>query len=641
MPSNDHAALQKQEDSVAQGKEKPGSRWLSVPISVVGMLMIAYHIFSTWFPIFSPILHQNIHLSFALTLLFLTAALRSKTRFRSLYLVGIILGLGANVYIHVNVERLDMWAGFPENWDVVVGLSLVAVVVFLTWKIWGSVFPILLGIGVLYALFGHRIPGALGHAHMTAQLVLSNLGIGLTGIYGMMLNASANLIFLFIIFGSVFETVGIDKFFLEIGYFIGRHLRGGAAQTAVFSSSLVGMCTGAAAANVALTGSYTIPLMKKTGFHPKHAGAIEAVASTGGQLTPPVMGVAIFLMASFLGVSYSELMLKALIPAIVFYAVVAMGVVAIASREKMPMLTQEINWKLVWRSAPLFVIPMGLITYLLVRRYTPAYSAVLALAALLIISMLQKETRPSAKDLIWGFTKGAVMGSGIAVACACIGMFMVMLTSTAAGPRLAGVIQVLAGGKLFIALVLTMVLSIILGCAMPTPVAYVVTALVVAPVLVEMGLNLIAAHFFVFYFAILSAVTPPVAGATIVASQIANCGYMKTGWESLKLVLPFFVVPYFLARNPIVILEREPFFGAVSAIVALSLAALGLLIFCQNYCFGPLQITKRILFLVTALLAVAYGQFGNFYALIAALLLACLLIGGSLKRKRSDPGVIQ
>ena len=610
--------------------------WIRWIIAITAILMIVYHVWSIWFPLFNPILHQNFHLGFSFALLILVAIEQSKGRRRALFGSVLVVSLLIVVYVHINFERLDMWAGYPETVDIVVGVALVALIISLTWKTWGGIFPILVGLGILYALFGHYIGGALGHPHIGPKLVLSNLGIGLKGIYGMMMNASANLIFLFIIFGSVFESVGIDKFFLEVGTYLGRYLRGGAAQTAVFSSSFVGMCTGAAAANVALTGSYTIPLMKKSGFQPEHAGAIEAVSSTGGQLTPPVMGVAIFLMASFLGVSYASLMARAIIPAIAFYLIIIFGVIVIATREKLPMLTEMINRKAVINGAPLFIFPMGLVTILLIKRFTPAYSATVALAALLILAAVRKETRPSFKNLLAGLSRGAIMGAKIAIACGCIGMFTTMLTTTGAGPKLAGVIQTISGGYLVIALLLTMVLSIFLGCAMPTPVAYLISALVVSPALVEMGLDIMTAHFFVFYFAILSAVTPPVAGATIVASQIADSSYMKTGWESLKLTAPFFLVPFFIVRNPVILTRSQDLAGSIEAILSMCIACFALLIFCQGFCFKKTKPLERALFLVTALLATGQGLFGGHFLFICSTVFWVVLVGTQIKRIRSN-----
>jgi len=601
---------------------------LGILIPVLALLMIGYHIWATWMPTFNAVLHQNIHLAFSFLVLLLVAFQKAEGKSRIGFLMLMVASLVVVSYVHINYDRLDMWSGFPETVDVYIGIVMVLMVVYLTLKRWGGIFPVLLGISVLYALFGHLIEGPLGHPEIGFKEVVSGLGIGLNGIYGMMLNASANLIFLFIIFGSLFEAVGIDRFFLEIGVFMGRKLRGGAAQTAIFSSSFVGMCTGAAAANVALTGSYTIPMMKKTGFSPSHAGAVEAVASTGGQLTPPVMGVAIFLMASFLGIGYGELMARALLPAVVFYIVLIAGVIMIASREKIPKLKTTENRSVILRGAPLFIIPMGLVTFLLVSRYTPSYTASIAMVVLLFVSVLQKETRPSFSKIISGLTKGAIMGSAIAVACACIGMFTAMLTSTGAGPKFAGIVQTLSGGNLFLALFLTMILTIMLGCAMPTPVAYVITALIVSPALVEMGIGMMEAHFFVFYFAVLSAVTPPVAGAALVGSQIAGSSYLETGWISLKLVLPFFVVPFFLIHNPIILSKSQSLLEAVGVITALVVCCIAFLIFCHGYCFGKINLLQRSLFVVVAVLSIVFSQTHIFSFMFASLILGVILLLG-------------
>ncbi|MBN1381320.1 MAG: TRAP transporter fused permease subunit [Deltaproteobacteria bacterium] len=617
-----------------QTEHDRGRLWLNRLMIAVGLLMIFYHMLAVWKPLFDAILHQNIHLGFAFVMLFLFAARESKGLMRVLLLIGLIIGLVVVTYIHIEKDRLDMWAGFPEPPDIVIGLILVALVTYLTWKSWGAVFPILVGIGVLYALFGHLLGGALGHPKFDFKMVLSSLGIGFSGTYGMMLNASANLIFLFIIFGSMFEVVGIGRFFIEIGNFLGKHLRGGAAQTAVFSSSFVGMCTGAAAANVALTGAYTIPLMKKVGFKPEHAGAIEAMASTGGQLTPPVMGVAIFLMASFLGKTYAELMATALIPAVLYYLCAMFGVILIASRIGVPMLTEKINRTQLINGAPLFIIPMSLITYFLLAHYTPAFAAMVAIASLLVIALLRKETRPPLGELLKGLTSGVVMACTIAMACAMIGMLTSMLTLTGAGPKLAGVIEVLSGGNLLMALVFTAMLAILLGCAMPTPVAYVITALVVAPGLERMGMNMMTAHFFVFYYAILSAVTPPVAGASMVGSQIAGTSYMKTAWESLKLATPFFLLPFYIVYHPVMLSQAQPFGNAVLALVSLAISATAAMVFCQRYLFADTSLVEHIGYLITCIFSLAYAFYDSYVSLVISIVLFTVLVVYQWKKRR-------
>ena len=588
--------------------------------------MILYHLLVVWFPVFNALLHQNIHLGFSLILLFLFAMRTPHRVGKILYAAGAATSLICIIFIHLEYERLHMYAGWPEGRDIIIGITLVVLVFYLTWKEWGAMIPVLAGLAILYAFFGHHIKGSLGHAYLEPGLIISNLGIGFEGVYGMMLNASANLIFLFIIFGGIFEAVGLDTFFLAVGTFMGKHLRGGSAQTAVFSSSFVGMVNGVPAANVALTGSYTIPLMKKTGFTAEHASAIEAVASTGGQLTPPIMGLAVFLMAGFLGTSYTDLMATALIPALIFYLTLFFGVILIAGREKMPLLTIAVHKEDFLRGAPLFVIPMGIIIVLLVWRFTPAYAAFFAIAALFLLAVSRKRTRPSLKDLTKGLKKGAGMGAGIAVACGLLGMFTKMLVSTGAAQKMAWLIQSVSGGHLIIALFLTMLLSILLGCALPTVVAYVLVALLVAPVLVDMGLERTIAHFFVFYYAILANVTPPVAGATLVGSRIAGGSYMKASWESLKLSAPFFLVPFFIITNPVVLSKPQPFPEALAALLALLIACAGMLVFCQNFCLTKITLPERILFLTSALMATYHGLSGDYAFLIASILLFSFLM---------------
>lgn len=604
-------------------------------ILVAALLMIIYHFLVVWFPVFNPVLHQNFHLGFSLLLLF-AIAIRgmSGRRTRQVILtLGLVIGLVCVGFIHFHYERLSMWAGFPEPVDRVVGIALTIAVVFLTWREWGFIFPTLFLISLSYAFFGHYLTGPMGHPHLEPDLILSNLGIGLEGIYGMMLNASANLIFLFIVFGSLFEVVGIDRFFIELGSYFGGKLKGGAAHTAIVSSSFVGMCTGSAPANVALTGSYTIPLMKKSGYRGKYAAAIEAAASSGGQLTPPIMGVAIFIMAGFLGIGYGRLMLTAFIPAIFYYAIVIFGAVVIASRENIPKLEKKIDKELLVKNGPVFLVPMGILTTLLILHYSPAYSAFFAIAAMLVIAMLRSETRPNLQKLLEGLVKGAAGGASLGVACAAIGMFMKMLTMTGAASKLANLSQLLAGGSLTLGLVYAMCLSIILGCAMPIVVAYVICAIVVAPVLVEMGLTQITAHFFVFYFAVLSAVTPPVAAAAMVGSKIAGSGYIRTGLEAFKMIVPFFVVPFFLVENPIVMGQPQPFIEAVTVILALVIACSSLLAFSQGFLLAGMSLVERFGFLVAAVFATAYGLSGYVPVLIAALILFSLLLYLQLRKK--------
>ncbi|MGB3222845.1 MAG: TRAP transporter fused permease subunit [Desulforhopalus sp.] len=598
------------------------TRVVDMLIKVVALLMIAYHVFTTIHPVFNDLVHQNIHLGFALVILFLCGMKSTLRRDRIIYFIGLALSLGCVLYMHFNFERLDMWSGSPELRDFPVGLLLPVIVLAISWVHWGAIFTCLAGISVAYALFGHHLPGALGHSELEPSYVMSMMGVGYRGIYGVLLNASAILIMPFIIFGSAFESVGINRVFIEVGNWIGARVRGGSAQIAIISSTFVSMCTGAAMANVALTGSYTIPLMKQNGYKPEQAGAIEAVASTGGQITPPVMGVSIFIMANFLGIGYQVLMVKAIPSALIYMVLCIAGVMIIARRENLAKIVTQTDYAVVFKGIWVFLIPMFVLVSLLINRFSPAFSAYTTLVVLLVIGSLLKETRPTVGALLDGLVKGVQIVASLAIVCAAVGIFVRMLILTGAGIKLAGLIEVLSGGNLLLALFMTMVLSIIMGCALPTVPAYAIVALVVAPALVNMGVDLVMAHFFVFYYAVLAVITPPVAPGSIVASKIAGASFMKTSWEATKLAAPFFLVPYFIIFNPVLVLEpQKDFVGIIMAFVSMFIACGSLMFALQKWYLINVTRVESVLLFLSAALATMHSIDQSRFTIITAVLI--------------------
>jgi TRAP transporter 4TM/12TM fusion protein len=607
---------------------------VNILMLLVSVVMIGYHASYLVSPALNALLHQNIHLALAFVLLSLVVI--SKAQSGLVALAGaiiLVLGLIVTVYIHFHYERLHMWAGFPEFWDIIIGITIVLLVSGFTYLHWGGIFPILAGISVLYAFFGHYLGGGIGHPELNPKLVLSNMGIGFEGIYGMMLNLSANVIFFFVIFGTLFESVGVTSFFREMGKLIGGRFRGGAAIGSAASSSMLGMCTGGSVINVALAGSFTIPSMKEAGFKPAIAGGIESTSSTGGGLTPPVMGIAIFIMASLLSTTYGELMPSVVLPAIVFYFGMFLSIFLVIQREKIPKLRLEYEMLDIKAGWPVFLIPIFLLIFLLIQRYPPAYAAFFTVIALISMSMLNKRTRPTVKKLLEGLTKGCVVMSTLAVVLAMIGIFVSMLNMTSAGPKLTSLIMTFAGDNRLLALFLIMFLCMIMGCALPAPIAYMVVALVVAPGMSDLGVSVLATHLFCFYFSLLSAVTPPIAGAAMVASHIAGASFMRTGWESLKFSLPFFVVPYFVIFNPAIIFEAQPVFSAVVGILLMFLSASAMAFCAMGYLFGRLTIVERLLFLGCGIMAVFQTSgMGMIWGIVSVGGLFALLIYRLIKR---------
>ncbi len=608
-------------------------------VTVVALAMIAYHLLIVWYPLFGELMNQNAHLGFCLVLVFLVWARAVKSPWaRATLIAAVLISLGLVLYMAVEYKRLTMEAGFPLGRDVVIGIGLILAVIVVTWKSFGAIFPVMVLLAMGYAFFGHLIPGVLSHPSLEFGYVISNLSVGFQGIYGMLLNVSVNILFLLVIFGSIFEATGVTKFFMAFGTLLSRHMRGGSGQTAVFSSSFVGMVNGIAAANVAITGSYTIPVMMKSGFRGEQAGAIEAMASTGGQLTPPIMGIAVFIMANFLGTSYAELMGKALLPAIAYYALAVVGVMLIASREGIPLSTDRVDRRVLLAGIPVFVLPMAALTILLLRHYSVGFAAFWGICVLVLVSLATRTTRPTLKGLLKNLIAGAVLGATFGAAVGCIGILVKCMTFTGLATKLSLLITTVAGQALLPALVMTMVLSILLSSSTPTVIAYVVVAFLAAPILTGLGVSKTAAHFFVFYYAILAAVVPPIAGAAMVGSQIARSNYLKTAWESFKLVGPFFLLPYFVVHHPILLTESEPWVKAVTALIALIVALGGLLFVCQRYFLTHLSLAERGLWLSAASLATLYGLYGGWYLFGPALGLAAGgLVVQILKKRTAAP----
>ncbi len=596
---------------------------LSKTLLLAALLMILYHLAIVWHPFFGELMNQNTHLGFCLVIVLLNIIRNRRSGFKRLfYLTATALALGLVIYMAVEYERLDMYAGFPEQRDIVVGVALLALVIGLTWINFGAIFPILVLIGIAYALWGHHLPGVMHHPPLEFGYIVSNLSVGFQGIYGMLLSVSVNILFLLVIFGSIFQATGITSFFMAFGQLLSRHIRGGAGQTAVFSSSFVGMVNGVAAANVAITGSYTIPVMKQSGFSGEEAAAIEAMSSTGGQLTPPIMGIAVFIMANLLGLSYADLMGKALLPAVAFYAIAVLGVMLIAARRGIPLSTAAVDRRELRRGAPVFLVPMGVLTLLLFRHHTVGSAAFWSIATLLAVSYARSDTRPKGQLLLQNLVNGAALGATFGLAVACIGILVKCMTFTGLATKLSLLITAVAGQSLLPTLFMTMILSILLSSSTPTVIAYVVVAFLAAPILTDMGVDRVVAHLFVFYFAILAAVTPPVAGAAIVGSQLAESSYMKSSWESFKLVGPFYILPYFIINNPVITSGAQAPGPAAMALVSLVIAMGGILCCAQGYCLSRLGTGQRIFFAAAAVLATLYGLYHEVYFFLGAVLLA-------------------
>ena len=610
----------------------------------IGLAMVAYHMISTQHLFVGNFEHQNIHLMFALVLTFVGSLLKAKSlAAKGWHTLLILVSLAGTIYVFVFMEHLEEVTGFPEPDDIFIGILIMIAVMEATRQAWGATLPIVATIFIAYFAFGDFIPGPLYHRPFDLDYLISYLCIGFTGVYGTFLSISANAIFMFVVFGGLLGVVKVTDVLYELGKLFGRVLEGGPGQTAVVSSSLVGMVTGAAVANVAITGAFTIPYMKRVGYPPAVAGAIEATASTGGQLMPPVMGAAAFLMAFFVGVPYVDIMLAAILPSVLFYLAVLMGVQFISVRLQLASPKEKPDYTLIRRRLPLFVIPLGVIIILLLLRYSPMMAAFWAILTAIGLSLISKETRPTPMEFCRGMAKGALTGAWIGVSLCVVGMMAQTLISTGLGTKIAALVETLSGGNLGIALVLTMLVSLLLGCGVPPVAAYSLVAIVTVPALTNMGVLPISAHFFCFYFSIISAVTPPVALGALAGAGIAGAPYFKTAIHAFKLAIAGFIIPYLLVYNPILNLHVEDWLLGAGSLIAIPLALVSLGAFIYNVGFIKMTAPERLLSLGAAACLLGYSILREFDsgALLAILLFAGLTMFGitivsQLKRKKKQ-----
>lgn len=527
-------------------------KYISKLIIPVALLIAVYHLANVFWIVQGATHHYLTHIgSLAVFVLLLMLTRREKKATRFLILGLITLTLISMTYIFVNSDRLEMEFGFINSLDMVIGALAFLAFFGVTWLAWGPVLPILSLICLLYFFFGHYIPGALGHPQMPPELVMSWLGMGISaGMFGYLVPLSANTVFLFMVLSGLFGVTKIRDLFLEIGKAAGNVVGAGPGYTAVVGSSLFGTVSGSAMANVIFTGNFTIPSMKARGYSPEHAAAIESSASSGGQIMPPIMGASAFVMAEWIGVSYVDIMVKGFLPAFMYFGAVALGVYLLCRRYKYFPPKEEINTGFIWRVLPIFVLPLGLLTGLLLMHYSPNFSAAVTILFLALLSLIQKTTRPSLKEFMKGIRDGVESGADIAVVMAVVGVISQTIITTGFGPKMAAWVMALAGDKILLVLFITMIMSLIIGTGTPTTAAYILVALVTVPLLIDLGINLYAAHFFCFYFAIFSTITPPVAFTSMAAAKIAGSHWWLTSLEALRLAATAFVIPFALVFAP-------------------------------------------------------------------------------------------
>lgn len=579
--------------------------WLAVAFS-------CFQLYTAMFGAYPAQIQRSVHLSFAFVLTFLLYPFRTKTAVNRLRVRDYVFAAFATcigMYLTVNYMRLMETAGDYTRADMIVGICGTLLTLEAARRVVGTPIVVIASGFLAYAYFGAYLPGFLSHRGYSIERIVSHMYFTTEGILGIPLGVSATFIFLFILFGAFLEKTGIGKLFIDIADAIAGWAAGGPAKVAVITSALEGTISGSSVANTVGSGSFTIPMMKKLGYRPEFAGAVEAAASTGGQIMPPIMGAAAFLIAEFIGMPYIEIAKAAAIPACLYFLGIFIEVHFEAKRCGLKGKT--------WGQIPRFVtvlkerghlfVPLIAIIYILMEGFTPAYAALIGLGLSVVAGMVKKATRMSIPDIVNALEAGARSALGVAIACATAGIIVGVVTLTGLGLKMANGLVDLAGGNLLLTMFFTMITSLILGMGVPTTANYVITATMCAPALVLLGIPRLAAHLFVFYFGIIADITPPVALAAYAGAGIARANPFWTGVTASKLAIGAFIVPYIFVLNPaMVLIGTTPYLLGMNLVTACG-GMFGIGVAMIGFCLAPLSWLERAVFLTGGLMLIDPG----------------------------------
>lgn len=588
--------------------------------------MSLFHMYTAGIGLLETAVQRAVHLGFAMTLVFLLHPFSKSKGVRATDLLFAALSVICTGYIALFFNDIAMRGGKALPHDIMLGALAMILVLEAGRRVLGRTLPALALLFLLYCVFGRYAPSVFAHRGYSASRIIQHMYLTPEGIFGVALGVSSTFVFMFILFGSFLSAGGGARFFNDLALALSGRSAGGPAKVAILASALLGTINGSSVANVATTGTFTIPLMKKTGYSPEDAGAIEACASTGGQLLPPIMGAGAFIMSEFLSVPYSHIAIAATIPALLYYGAIFANVHLRARKDMIGRLDPDIlprALSILKRDGHL-LLPIAALVFLLVRGYTPLMAAFRGILCLVAICALRQHTRFTLRGIVSALEDGAKDALGTAIACAVVGFIVGTTSLTALGFNLSGSIVDFAGGSLLPTLLLSMAACLLLGMGLPTTANYIVTSTIIVPVLLRQGAPALAAHLFVFYFGIMADITPPVCLASFTAAGIAEGRPAATGIAAVKLVLPAYLLPYAFIYNPAILIHNSGLIEVAAVVFFSAAGILALAAASQGYIFAPLEMPSRILSIVAGFLCYVPG---GYLPLLGVLVFAVLAFG--------------
>lgn len=652
MTTNEEVVSQeKQQELLEKYDPEAATRKLAGKMGwIVFFGLLTFSVFQLYTSIFGVLtaqLQRSIHLGFALALIFLLFPARKKNlkvkkvAWYDMLLAVIAVAVGA--YWPVMIEELVNRVGRLTPTDFYIGIAAILLVLEATRRTVGLPITIIAALFMVYALYGPYMPGFLAHRGLDLESLVQTMFFTTEGILGTPLGVSSTFIFLFLLFGAFLVKTGVGQYFNDLAVAVAGKSTGGPAKVAIFSSALQGTISGSSVANVVTSGSFTIPMMKKLGYRKEFAGAVEAAASTGGQLMPPIMGAAAFLMVEFIGggITYWDIAKAATIPALLYFTGIWIMTHFEAKRIGLRGLSDEEmpDRKEVLKKIYL-LLPILIVIILMVSGMSIMRAALWSILSTIVVSAFSKETRIGFKDAIDALVDGARTALGVAAATAAAGIIVGVVTKTGLGLKLANGLLDLSGGYLIPTLMLTMLAAIVLGMGSPTTANYVITSTIAAPAIILLGIPDLSAHLFVFYFGIIADITPPVALAAFAAAGVSGGEPLRTGVNSAKLAIAAFIIPYMFVLSPELLMIETTWteliwvvFTAISGMLAIGAGIIG-------FWLRKLQWWERVLGIVGGIMLIYPEGMTDIIGLGLFILLVALQViikdKGSVKPKTAN-----
>ncbi|WED22858.1 TRAP transporter permease [Vibrio sp. JC009] len=614
---------------------------------IAGICAVCLTIFQIWQGItaeLSATVFRPAHLCWVLVLIFLSyplvkpnkasAALYFAARFTDVLLIAATCWAAKQI-ITFDYDDITFLLDGLNSTDQLAGLLILGLLLEATRRAVGGIMVLVAALFLAYALFGNVLPDSFASKGFSVEEMVRFHIFSTNGVYGAPLAIAAGVVFIFVLFGAFLQVTGAGQFFIDSAFAIAGKSRGGPAKASVLASAALGSISGSAIANTVTTGSLTIPMMKKLGYKPEQAAGIEAAASTGGQIMPPVMGAGAFVMAQFTGIPYSEIILVSIAPAILYFGCTLLYVHLMACKLNLQGLTETEKIGKILKQGWHFLLPLVLITTLLVMSYSPILVGVAGCAAILIAAVSRKHTKISFKLVLQGMKEGAILALPISIACATAGIVVGVVGQTGIGLQFTQFLTSLSGGYLWSTLLFIAVAAVILGMGLPVTAAYIVLSVMAVPALLELGIPLLTAHMIVFWLSQTSNVTPPIALAAFAGAGIANASPMQSSVQAFKLAQGFFLIPAMMAFSGLIWTQNESVFEFIESILACMALIVAFAGGIEGYLVKKLSKFQQLLFVALAVVTLLLPDPYRIISVLAIGLLVMLEWRGN-NSKQSD-----